>query len=95
MQMIIGLLTLDLLIPYCGSLKEKRTAIKSVKDKIRTKFNVSIAEIDFQDKWQRARIAVVQVGNDYQYIEKNLNSVFAIIEANGIIEITNHSVEYL
>lgn len=95
MQMIIGLLTLDLLIPHCGSLKEKRTVIKSIKDKIRNKFNVSIAEIDFQDKWQRARIAVVQVGNDYLYIEKNLNSVFTIIEANGMIEITKHSVEYL
>jgi uncharacterized protein YlxP (DUF503 family) len=95
MQMIIGLLTLDLLIPPCGSLKEKRTTIKSIKDKIRNKYNVSIAEIDFQDKWQRARIAVVQVGNDYQYIEKNLNSVFKIIDTYGIIEITNHSVEYL
>ena len=95
MQMIIGLLTLDLLIPHCGSLKEKRIAIKSLKDKIRNKFNVSIAEIDFQDKWQRAQIAIVQVGNEYQYIEKKLNSVFALIEANGVIEITNHSVEYL
>ena len=70
MQMIIGVLTLDIHIQTATSLKEKRMVLKSFKDKIRKKFNVSIAEIDYQDKWQRSKISIVQVGNDYHYIQE-------------------------
>jgi uncharacterized protein YlxP (DUF503 family) len=95
MQLIIGLLTVDLFLPASGSLKEKRMVIKAIKDKIRHKFNVSIAEIDFLDKWQRARLAVVQVGNSYSFIEKNMTAIFTLIEANGICEIVEHNLEYM
>ncbi|NOQ96617.1 MAG: DUF503 family protein [Calditrichae bacterium] len=95
MQSIVGLLTLDLFLPYSSSLKEKRLVIKSIKDKVRNKFNVSIAEVDYQDKWQRARLGVVQVANDYGFIEKNMNAVFKLIESNGTAEITQHTLEYL
>ena len=95
MQLIIGLLTVDLFLPASGSLKEKRMVIKAIKDKIRHKFNVSIAEVDFLDKWQRARLAVVQVGNSYSFIEKNMTAIFTMIEANGICEIVEHNLEYM
>lgn len=95
MQLIIGLMTVDLFLPSSGSLKEKRMVIKAIKDKIRHKFNVSIAEVDFLDKWQRARLAVVQVGNSYSFIEKNMTAIFNLIEANGICEIVEHNLEYL
>jgi len=88
-------MTVDLIIPSCNSLKEKRVVIKSIKDKIQQKFNVSIAEVDFQDKWQRARLGIVQVGNNYQYIEKNMNSIYRLIESKGHAEITHHNLEYL
>lgn len=95
MQSIVGLLTLDLFLPDSSSLKEKRLVIKSIKDKVRNKFNVSIAEVEYQDKWQRARLGVVQVANDYGFIEKNMNAVFKLIESNGTAEITQHTLEYL
>ena len=95
MQLIVGLLTIDLFIPSSASLKDKRLVIKSIKDKVRHKFNVSIAEVDFQDKWQRARLGVVQVGNDYTFIEKNMNSIFKLIESVYTVEIINHSFEFL
>jgi len=95
MQLIIGLMTVDLFLPASGSLKEKRMVIKAIKDKIRHKFNVSIAEVDFLDKWQRARLAVVQVGNSYSFIEKNMTAIFTLIEANGICEIVEHNLEYM
>ena len=95
MQLIIGLMTFDLILPASGSLKEKRMVIKAIKDKIRHKFNVSIAEVDFLDKWQRARLAVVQVGNSYSFIEKNMTAIFTLIEANGICEIVEHNLEYM
>ena len=93
--MIIGLMTLDLFIPYSNSLKEKRMTIKGIKDKIRNKFNVSIAELNYQDKWQRAKLGIVQVGNDYSFIEKNMNAIFRLIEEKGSIEITSHNFEFL
>jgi uncharacterized protein YlxP (DUF503 family) len=95
MQIIVGLLSVELFLPYSSSLKEKRLVIKSIKDKVRHKFNVSIAEVDYQDKWQRAKFGVVQVGNDYGFIEKNMNAIFKLIESNGTAEITQHSLEYL
>ena len=95
MQLIIGLLTVDIFLPSSGSLKEKRIVIKGLKDKIRHKFNVSIAEVDFLDKWQRARLAIVQAGNSYSFIEKNMTAIFTLIEANGICEIIDHKLEYL
>ena len=76
-------------------LNGKRLVIKSIKDKVRNKFNVSIAELDYQDKWQRTRLGIVQVGNDYGFIEKNMNAVFKLIESNGTAEITQHTLEFL
>lgn len=93
--MIIGLMTIDLYIPHSSSLKEKRMVLKGFKDKIRARYNVSVSEVDFQEKWQRAQLAVVQVGNDYQYIEKNLRTIFQLIESNGTAQILNHSVEFI
>ncbi len=95
MQMIIGVLTVDIFLPGCTSLKEKRMAIRSLKDKVRHKYNVSIAEVDFQDKWQRARLGIAQVGGSYQIIEKNVNSIFSIIEHNGMMEVIEHSLEFV
>ena len=95
MQMIIGVITLDIHLLSCSSLKEKRIIIKGLKDKIRHKFNVSIAEVDFQNKWQRALIGIVHVGNEYKFIEKNLNSIFHLIDINNQLEILNHSYEFI
>ncbi len=95
MQTIIGLMTVDLFIPDSGSLKEKRLVLKSIKDKIHHKFNVSIAEVDFQDKWQRAVIGIAQVGNDYGFIEKNMQEIFKLIESNGNAEIVKHTIEFM
>jgi uncharacterized protein YlxP (DUF503 family) len=95
MQMVVGLLILEIVIPGSNSLKEKRLALKSIKDKVGSRFNVSIAEIDFQEKWQRTKLGIVQIGNDYGYIDKNLHSVFNLIDQSNQVEIVQHSLEYL
>ena len=59
----IGVLTLELRIDDSHSLKDKRQVVKSLKDRLRHKFNVSVAEIDYQDLWQRALIAAVTVSS--------------------------------
>jgi uncharacterized protein len=69
---VIALLTLDIHIPHAQSLKEKRMVIRRVKDRLQSKFNVAVSEVDHQDLWQRAQISVVTVGPDGAFLEKVL-----------------------
>jgi uncharacterized protein YlxP (DUF503 family) len=71
----IGVLTLELQISEAHSLKDKRHVVKSLKDRLRTKFNISVAEIDYQDVWQRAVVAAVTVSGDHVRAEQVLNAV--------------------
>lgn len=73
--MVIGLLTLELHFPGARSLKDKRQALRSLEQRIRNRFNVSIAEVEHQDLWQRARLAVVSVNTDHTHLESTLESV--------------------
>ena len=59
------------------SLKDKRHVVKSLKDRLRNKFNVAVAEIDYQDLWQRAAVAAVTVASDHGHAEQVLQSVEA------------------
>lgn len=75
MNPTVGVLTLELHISDAHSLKDKRHVIKSLKDRLRTKFNVSVAEIDHQDLWQRSLIAAVTVSGDRSHAEQVLQHV--------------------
>jgi uncharacterized protein len=79
----IGVLTMELRLEESHSLKEKRHVVQSLKDRLRNKFNVAVAEIDHQDTWQRATIAVVTVASDHTHAEKVLRS--AEDEASGLV----------
>jgi uncharacterized protein YlxP (DUF503 family) len=71
---VIGVLTLELRLENSHSLKEKRHVVESLKNRLRNKFNVAVAEIDHQDLWQRSVIAVVTVSSDRVHSEKVLHS---------------------
>jgi uncharacterized protein len=71
----VGVLTLELHIEGAQSLKDKRHTVKSLKDRLRSKFNVAVAEIDYQDLWQRALIAAVTVSSDHTRAEQVLHLV--------------------
>ena len=72
-MIVIALLTLDIHIPHAHSLKDKRMIVRSLKDRLRGKFNVSVSEVDHQDLWQRSQVSVVTVGSDEQFLRKVLN----------------------
>ena len=76
---IVGLLSLELHFFGARSLKDKRTVLRSVKDRVR-KLNVSIAEVDHLDLWQRARLCVVVVGQSQAGVEQSLDAVVEEIE---------------
>jgi uncharacterized protein YlxP (DUF503 family) len=72
---VIGVLTLELRLENSHSLKEKRHVVQGLKERLRNKFNVAVAEIDYQDLWQRAMLAAVTVSSDQVHAEKVLRSV--------------------
>ncbi|MBI3695857.1 MAG: DUF503 domain-containing protein [Acidobacteria bacterium] len=74
-QPTIGVLTLELHVPHSHSLKDKRQVVRSLKDRLRSKFNVAAAEIDHQDSWQRAVIGVVTLAADRPRVEEVLQLV--------------------
>jgi uncharacterized protein YlxP (DUF503 family) len=91
----IGVLTLELRLDNSHSLKDKRHVVKSLKDRLRHKFNVAVAEIDHQDLWQRAAIAAVTVSSDHVHAEKVLQSVEDEAAALLGSELVETTVEWL
>ena len=71
----IGVLTLEIVLEDAHSLKDKRRVVKGLKDRLRGKFNVAVAEIDYQDLWQRALVAAVTVSSDQAHAETVLKAV--------------------
>jgi uncharacterized protein YlxP (DUF503 family) len=72
---MLGLLTLHLSIPGCASLKEKRGRLKPLIHRLHREFNVSVAEMERQDKWQETVLACGMVGNDRVHLEQSLQAV--------------------
>ncbi|MGF1760898.1 DUF503 domain-containing protein [Photobacterium sagamiensis] len=94
-SIFITLLTIELVIPHAQSLKEKRSEVRGLKDRIRNKFNASVAEVGFQDKWQRAVLAVCLVGSDKRQLESNTDRIRTLCEEAADIEIAAIVQEWL
>lgn len=90
----IGVLTLDLHIRHAHSLKDKRHVVRSLKDRLRARFNVATAEIDHQDSWQRAVIGVVTLSGHRSRVEEILQ--LAEREAANILggDLVGTDIEY-
>jgi uncharacterized protein YlxP (DUF503 family) len=93
--LVIGLLTLDLHFPGARSLKDKRQALRSLETRIRNRFNVSVAEVEHQDLWQRARLAIVSVNTDHVHLESTLQSVTGEAEHAREIQVLGAETEIL
>jgi uncharacterized protein YlxP (DUF503 family) len=93
--MIVGLLTLQLHLPESNSLKSKRCIIKSLKDRIKNKFNVSIAEIDANDLWQRSVLGAACVANETKVINQTLDGVRNMVLSTPSVELIDSMMEML
>jgi uncharacterized protein YlxP (DUF503 family) len=91
----VGVVTLELRLENLHSLKEKRHVVASLKDRLRHKFNVAVAEIEYQDLWQRAAVAAVTVSSDRVHAEKVLHGVEEEAAAMLGAELTGATVEWL
>lgn len=93
--MFIGLLTLELLIHDAHSLKDKRTVVNSLLGRLRSRFNVSAAQIDDHDLWQRATLAVAVVSNDATVANAVLNHARDFAENDERCDVTECRIEIL
>lgn len=91
----MGLCTLELHIPDVQSLKGKRQVLSSLIARLRNRFNVSVAEIDEQDLWQKAILGVVCVANDTGRVNQVLDQVLNFIRSNPSLEILRSQIEVL
>ena len=87
--------TVDLHLPDVGSLKGKRHALKGLKEKLRHRFELSVAEVDHQDLWQRATLALAYVSGDSRHANEVISKAVDFIEDNLDGYITNVEVEIL
>jgi uncharacterized protein YlxP (DUF503 family) len=80
--MSVGILTLQMQLPGCKSLKEKRSRLKPLINRLHREFNVSAAELDQQDDWDSATIGCALISNDSQYVFSFLQSIIHWINKN-------------
>lgn len=93
--MVVGVLKLTLFLPENHSLKGKRGVIKKIKARVSNTFNVSIAESDDHDLWQRAELGVCMVGPDAPYVEGALRQVVQFIDDMQISQLGADEIEVL
>jgi hypothetical protein len=93
--MVVGVLRIELFIPASDSLKTKRFAIRSLKDRLRSRFNVSVAEVDNGDKWQRASLGVVAVSNESRHIESVMGNVLNLVYGDRRVEVIDSTISYV
>jgi uncharacterized protein len=93
--MAVGLLTLEIYIPDSRSLKDKRQVLRSLKDRLRGRFNVAVAELDGQDSLQRSQIGIVSISNNAGQLEQSLRTVLNDAEELLGRDLASHELEML
>lgn len=89
--MVVGILRLTLYVPGASSLKDKRQVLRKVIDRLRARFNVSVAEVGDNDIWQRAVVGIAAIANDHSFVNEVLDKCAR--DAGNIAEILNREME--
>jgi uncharacterized protein YlxP (DUF503 family) len=92
--MVIGILELILYLPENRSLKGKRAVVRSLKARVRNKFNVSIAECDDLDSWRKISLGIAQIGNDRTHVDRCLREVAGFVTVLGLAEAGEESYHF-
>jgi uncharacterized protein YlxP (DUF503 family) len=92
---IVGLCTVELFIPESQSLKDKRRVLLSLKDRLRERFNLSVAEVDGQDLWQKAVLGLACVANEGRHVTQVCDQALNLIRGIPTVEIVQSRVELL
>jgi len=93
--MRVGICVLELRLAGVGSLKEKRRILRSGIDRAKERYNVSIAEVGYQDTWQRATLGVTCVSSQTDHVHRMLTAVVRFIEGMHDAELIDYSIEMI
>ncbi len=93
--MTVGLLLLDCYIPESQSLKDKRRILTSLAERLRRQFNIAVAEVEYQDQWQRAQLAVVLVNTNWRMLQSSMSKLTEYVDRDRRVEITNTETRQL
>ncbi|MFY0542743.1 DUF503 domain-containing protein [Brevibacillus sp. H7] len=85
---------IELFLPACQNLKEKRAIVKSILEKLRNKFNVSAAEMAYHEQWQRTVLGIAAVANKASFLENVLQSAIRLVENHPGVELIHADTEY-
>lgn len=91
--MMVGTLKMRLMVRESRSLKEKRRVIKSIQDRIRNAFNVSVAEVGSQDSHQQAVLGVALVTNEKRFAQKILDQVLTLVRTHPVAQLLDYELE--
>ncbi len=94
-DLYVLLLKLELVIPQARSLKQKRGPLQSLKQRIRGRFNVSVSEVGYRDKWQRALLAACMVGGERRHLESEAAKLCQLVEETSVVELARVDREWL
>ena len=93
--MLVVVAIYELHIPYAQSLKDKRMVVKSLRDKLRSRFEISANEVAFQDVHQRARLAICFIAHDQANADANLDRILSFVESNTDATLAGYTSEKL
>lgn len=91
--LVTGVCSITIFLYDPNSLKEKRHIVKSIIERLKSRFNVSVAETGLNEKWQSAEIGVACVSNDRVLVQRTLDSIINFIEKDVRVEITDYNIE--
>lgn len=95
MSVAIGLCTIELFIADSQSLKDKRQVLSSLKERLRQKFNLSVAEVEAQELWQKAVLAMACVANDGRHVNQVMDQALNLVRSHPVVEIVQSRIELL
>jgi len=91
--MVVGTLKIEFQLPENRSLKGKRKVVRSMVDKVKSRFNVAIAEVGSNDKWQKIELGLCAVGNDRRHIDSSLNHILSFLDSLYLAQIVKTEME--
>jgi uncharacterized protein len=92
--MVVGVLSLDLLLPASNSLKDKRQVLRSLLDRLHNEFNVSAAEVGDNDVWRRAQLGVACVANERSHADAVLQHALRLVSSDLRAEVLHSEIEW-
>ena len=93
--MFVGICKIDVYMPTVHSLKEKRHILKCVIERVKNRFNISIAEVDNNDLWQRGSLGIALIGNDCRFVNSSMDKILNFLESNNLFEIIGRKSEVM